>query len=196
MEDSAFGRGGTYGPDYVPMAGTDLKNNESIRYDYFDAQVGGIVGANVPGVNCNAAAEFGMLYPNDTPYGSSGYNPSSDTSNGQQQRGIYNGNQPPPPAAIHTASGENVVYHNGKAFICDEKGAERAVTINELLSAEEKVKLFAAFINDPVVAKRVDRIMVGATRRYSCGESSRNDFKKIMTVGAFIYSNQKNNNGK
>jgi len=185
MFDETF-TDGAYGPGCSPMSVQDAMSGENVRYDDGDAAVGGGngIGPNIPGLNCSATAETGVLYRNENysnPVCTSYSNPSSSSDYGQS--GSYS-----PPSSMSSSSGSPMVYRGGRSSV--SQGAPvREVSINELLTAEQKIKLFAAFSDDPAVKKIVNDFIYGAAKSYKSGDLARNDFKKSMKVAAFIYSN-------
>lgn len=187
MEDPAFGKGGVYGPDYVPMAGTDMAKNDSIRYDYFDAVAGGIVGPNVAGVNCNATKEYNMTYSDN----SSAVSPEQRVITGRAGQG----RRYPQPTQIHTDVNETIVYQNGNACIQNERGEIRKININDILTTKEKIELFGKMIDKPEIEKSIKDNFKDATKKYICGEISRKDYEKVTVATGYILSQKKANQG-
>ncbi len=195
MFDDAFVGDGAYGYGYSPMSVQDAMSGENVRYDPFDAAVGGGNGTapNIPGLNCSATAETGALYRNESynnPGGRSSSASSSSAYNGQ------NSGHSSASSSMYTENGSSVVWRNGGYSVPGNANVRREVSINDLLSAEMKIKLFAAFSNDPVVKAKVDKFIYGAAKSYKNGDLARNDFKKSMKVAAYIYSHKNNDNGK
>ena len=210
MWDEAYKGDNTYGRDTLPMDGTDLTKTECTRNDYFDALVGGGngIGPNVPGVNCNPL-EQGMMYNTDRPYGraenngGSGYNhygasyqqnAVNDAYNQQSSSSTTTNNSTGADYSHYTCGGS--AYNNGQPL-------RRTISVNDSLSPENKIKLFADFINDDdpavakKVAKKVDEMMLTASKRFASGELSMNDFTKTLMTAIYINSHKKDkDNGK
>ena len=193
MFDDAFVGDGAYGYGYSPMSVQDAMSGENVRHDPFDAAVGGGngTGPNIPGLNCSATLETGALHRNES-YSTPGwhsYSASSSSAYNGQNSGYSSA------SSVSNETGSSTVWHNGGYSVPGNRNIQREIPINDLLSAEIKIKLFAAFSNDPVVKEKVDQFICGAAKSYKSGDLALNSFKKSMKVAAYIYS-QGNNNGK
>lgn len=196
MFDDAFVGDGAYGCGYSPMSVQDAMSGENVRHDPFDAAVGGGngTGPNIPGLNCSATLETGATHRNEsysTPGWKSYSNSSSSSYNGQNNS--YSSSSS---SSSESETNKSIVWRNGRSSVSRSGNVQREVSLNEALSTEEKIKLFAAFSNDPAVKKKVDEFICGAAESYKSGNLARNDFEKSMKVAAYIYSHKNNNNGK